>query len=1008
MKHTIFTPLLITFALLSSMVANATVTTISKVTQLTDKVITVKKGDTLKVTSTYVLESCKLTNNGTILIGAAGRFCLGKGTLAYNNGTIKNTGTMVVGTSATAVGAKCDTLFNNNIFDNNGNFAINVHGCLVNERNFTNNGTVTSKEGMYIEGEGVFFQNGKLKCVHSEQDPRSGYCPLCDGLILNVENFPDSTFRAYVKKSFEDTINAVQKAKVEAFDNIEQVETGVKTFEGLEYFTGLRFFETEEQLIEEIDFSNNKKLVAFYIYDCVDLKEINGLTSCVELEEFRMAGTKVHTLDLSKCSLLKDFEAEKNQFDSLDLRKNPNVVYFTIADNQLVYLNVSKCTKLTSIEVSGNNLKKLDVSGCKSLVDLTCSYNNISSLNVKKNTNLSHLDCRNNQLVSLDLSSNTKLKYLYSEKNVRELPLFPCRFTFSQLDATIADSLVSNVKGAKFVKKSGGNSYYVPTDTIITYTYDVKTPSSIKLDSVNKVFTLKSQNVKKHVYDMHGNCTYCDYHCEHKKIKNGFCTICKIFTEEVETFDVTLSDIPWMDDSVHGGKYSATINGKYPFEVKGMYVNTKDSSQACTTLGMAYILAALSDKADAFDILLESYVVPARKDSLYWSALFQLQGITEDTKFTVNGSEIDYHTDYDNATCLLNMSKAIDPIIVESIAIEASLPVLGTEVQPALYPAIINDSIKTTVAGLWTDEDGKTFTGMVGLAYVFGKIGNTLPADGSIDSMLLSLKGAEVAADSISLVIATNHKGLWNECKVTINGVDADYVYSDSANAFMVAYAKISPVVTSVEIAELDPLKEYQTYAPELHDVVINGTSKISAYGAWVKGSAGDAVDLAYVNYQQESLMDPTVTYNSSLQTMESVKYLPQDSLSFVMLLSLPGCSDTTKVTFADGKVPSLVQFDVELGVLEVVNYYPASNGVNDAPIASLSVAPNPAVDCVQISCEKGQSVSIVDMTGKQLMNMPMMSGETSLNVSHLVAGVYVVVIRLTDGSEVLSKLIKE
>ena len=193
-------------------------------------------------------------------------------------------------------------------------------------------------------------------------------------LKISEINFPDATFRTYVKDNFDtNSDDVLTDAEIAEVTSISVNSSDIKTLEGIDFFTALTYL------------------------DCY----FNQLTS----------------LDVTKNTALKSLICFSNQLTSLDVSKNTELITLDCGTNQLTSLDVSKNTVLTHLYCSANQLTSLDVSGCTALTILYCSANQLTSLDVSQNTNLKGLYCQSNKLTSLDLSKNTALKYLSCENN---------------------------------------------------------------------------------------------------------------------------------------------------------------------------------------------------------------------------------------------------------------------------------------------------------------------------------------------------------------------------------------------------------------------------------------------------------------------------------------------------------------------------------------------------------------------------------------------------------------
>lgn len=219
-------------------------------------------------------------------------------------------------------------------------------------------------------------------------------------VAINETNFPDATFREYIKKNFDenndDRLSQDERNKVE---EIIVVKKRIKSLKGIEHFPELWRIKCEENKLSELDVSRNKNLVSL---NCGD--------------------NKLGSLDISKNTALTALYCSNNQLTELDVSNNPNLDTLKCYMNKLSKLDVQKNPKLTDLYCNFNQLKELDVSKNLALKEFKCNKNQIEKLNVSNNKELTLLDCSNNQLENLNVKENTKLeKFGCSDNKLTEL-----------------------------------------------------------------------------------------------------------------------------------------------------------------------------------------------------------------------------------------------------------------------------------------------------------------------------------------------------------------------------------------------------------------------------------------------------------------------------------------------------------------------------------------------------------------------------------------------------------
>ena len=247
---------------------------------------------------------------------------------------------------------------------------------------------------------------------------------------INETNFPDAKFRSFVKEKLDKNNDGILDAgEIAAVKMIEANNMGIKSLEGVGFFTALETLKCWDNELTGLDLSKN-----------------------TALKNLQCSNSKLQSLDLSQNPNLTQLYCGRNPLTTLDLSKNAklkvlNCSGFANRRTKLTELDLSQNTALESLDCSINELKQLNVSGCTALKKLSCSSNQLTTLDVSKNVNLTFLNCGSNQLTALDVSNNPKLEDLSCDYNSLtlldlsknpELEILSCRkngFTSLDLDA---------------------------------------------------------------------------------------------------------------------------------------------------------------------------------------------------------------------------------------------------------------------------------------------------------------------------------------------------------------------------------------------------------------------------------------------------------------------------------------------------------------------------------------------------------------------------------------------
>ena len=218
---------------------------------------------------------------------------------------------------------------------------------------------------------------------------------------INETNFPDAKFRSFVKEKLDkNKDNILDAGEIAAVKMIEANNMGIKSLEGVGFFTALETLKCWDNELTALDVSKNTKLTSL---------------SCSKNE--------LTALDVSKNTELTRLYCRSNRLAALDVTQNKNLEELDCeSDSLLSYmkltkLDVSQNKALKKLNCYGVKMKELNVSGCTALERLDCGGNQLDALDVSQNTKLTFLDCASNQLTALDVSKNPELKDLYCRNN---------------------------------------------------------------------------------------------------------------------------------------------------------------------------------------------------------------------------------------------------------------------------------------------------------------------------------------------------------------------------------------------------------------------------------------------------------------------------------------------------------------------------------------------------------------------------------------------------------------
>ncbi len=184
-----------------------------------------------------------------------------------------------------------------------------------------------------------------------------------NGVTINVQHFPDETFREYISSFDTDGNGVLSDEEIAKVNRITCPMRGIYSLKGIEYFTSLKILQCGYNLITELDVSRNTLL-----------------------EELECHGgyKKLTSLDLSHNTALRTLDCYDHNLTELDLSHNPALQSVDCSCNDLTGLNLGTNSSMTKLNCSSNQLTSLDVSRNKALSVLICHGNQMETLDIRQ------------------------------------------------------------------------------------------------------------------------------------------------------------------------------------------------------------------------------------------------------------------------------------------------------------------------------------------------------------------------------------------------------------------------------------------------------------------------------------------------------------------------------------------------------------------------------------------------------------------------------------------------
>lgn len=241
-----------------------------------------------------------------------------------------------------------------------------------------------------------------------------------------LEAIPDPAFREYCTQFDTNEDGILSPWEANQVDRLELSNLGIKSLDGIEYFTKIKFLFCDNLKNEEGVVVNPNELTSLDVEKNTELRSLacsgNQLTQLDVSQNTKLlflgcAQNRIQQLNVSANQLLQTLLCSGNDMQTLTVSvassKNTNLIRLECADNHLTTLKIDLNTNLLGVDCSNNRLTSLPLSYNKALQVLNCSGNQLSGLSLEENPELVALSCGENALTELDISNNPKLEQLW-------------------------------------------------------------------------------------------------------------------------------------------------------------------------------------------------------------------------------------------------------------------------------------------------------------------------------------------------------------------------------------------------------------------------------------------------------------------------------------------------------------------------------------------------------------------------------------------------------------------
>ena len=271
----------------------------------------------------------------------------------------------------------------------------------------------------------VFFEDPNLKecIVEAEigdlEDFKEIECGISDDIrsITGLEHFPNLiSLRLYKYNG--------QTLDTSILPNLEKLYVHEGHFQSLNLVNNSELLTLEldsaPQLFD-VNITQNNKLKKFTTIE-TSLRQVD-LSKNPELDELFISKTKVSKLNLSNNSVLRVLHLYDNPIDDLKI-DGKGLEIFKLSGTPLTTVDLTKMENLSQLSISSGPLISIDISNNKALSSVSFADTELEMLDTSKNINLSKLNLNRSSIASLNLAENPKLRKLHLfQTNVKKLDL---------------------------------------------------------------------------------------------------------------------------------------------------------------------------------------------------------------------------------------------------------------------------------------------------------------------------------------------------------------------------------------------------------------------------------------------------------------------------------------------------------------------------------------------------------------------------------------------------------
>ena len=232
--------------------------------------------------------------------------------------------------------------------------------------------------------------------------------------VVDAYNKENNTSVAYTDNLTDEQLETIKHLNCNGYNKSD--EEKIINVNGLEKLVNITELYLTDNLITNIDLSNNKKIQEL----CIDDNKLTNIIfdNNINLTWLTAYNNQLENIDFINIPNLEILYVGKNLFKNLDLSAGINLKkVYAYENNQLTNITSNNNAYLLELDVHKAALTNLNLIGAPNIVELCIDENQLTSLDLSNNLSLEILSASENQITSLDLSNNKMLNSINIENN---------------------------------------------------------------------------------------------------------------------------------------------------------------------------------------------------------------------------------------------------------------------------------------------------------------------------------------------------------------------------------------------------------------------------------------------------------------------------------------------------------------------------------------------------------------------------------------------------------------